>query len=80
MCELDLYFIGLSEIHWVCGQDLSKIHQLLWKLRLCSCGRAANPDCHLKGLVVAANDRYPSLAALHQRPVAGLKSCKITPS
>ena len=48
MCELDLYFIGLSEIHWVCGQDLSKIHQLLWKLRLCSCGRAANPDCHLK--------------------------------
>ena len=30
--------------------------------------------------IVAANDRYPSLAALHQRPVAGLKSCKITPS
>ena len=30
--------------------------------------------------VVAANDRYPSLAALHQRAVAGLKSCKITPS
>ena len=53
MCELDLYFIGLSEIHWVCGQDLSKIHQLLWKLRLCSCGRAANPDCHLKGEVKA---------------------------
>ena len=50
MCELDLYFIGLSEIHWVCGQDLSKIHQLLWKLRLCSCGRAANPDCHLNDM------------------------------